>query len=90
MEWDYIAESPEALAAIGEKLLKGPTKKALDEQLQLTRLLEGLNAERPESKFLSVTAPVFVGRFFAFRGRAFLERYRLNAVARTSRASPPR
>lgn len=40
--WDYVGDSPERLAGIGEALLKGPTQKALDEQLLLTRLLEAL------------------------------------------------
>lgn len=42
MTWDFTAESPETLAAIGRHLLKGRTQKALDEQLQLTRLIETL------------------------------------------------
>ncbi len=42
MEWDYKAESAKALSGIRHQLLKGPTQKALDEQLQLTRLLESL------------------------------------------------
>lgn len=42
MKWDFTAECSETLAAIGNSLLQGPTQKALDEQLQLTRLLERL------------------------------------------------
>ncbi len=42
VDWDYVAASREELASIDEALLKGPTQKALDEQLQLTRLLLAL------------------------------------------------
>jgi len=46
MDWDHTWQSAEDLARSSEKILKGPTQKALDEQLQLARLLEALAGHR--------------------------------------------
>lgn len=40
MNWDFIAQTPEDLAKIGKVLLKARKQKYLDEQIQMTRLLE--------------------------------------------------
>src|SRR5437899_6202827 len=42
MDRDFTATSPEELAKIGDALFKARTQKHLDEQVQMTRLLEAL------------------------------------------------
>ena len=42
MTWDYIAESAADLLGIGDTLLSVRNQNGLDEQLQMTRLLESL------------------------------------------------
>ena len=40
LNWDFTADSTDELAKVGKKLLKASKQKFLDEQLQMTRLLE--------------------------------------------------
>jgi len=42
MTWDFIAKTAQELAEIGEALLKARNQKDLDEQVQMTRLLEAV------------------------------------------------
>lgn len=44
MKWDFTFDSPNELAKIGKKLLKASKQKFLDEQLQMTRLLESMSS----------------------------------------------
>ena len=44
MEWNFIAKNPDELASIGNALFTASKQKHLDEQVQMTRLLEAVSA----------------------------------------------
>src|SRR2546425_9498485 len=44
MNWNFIANTPVELASIGHALFNATKQKFLDEQLQMTRLLEALSS----------------------------------------------
>lgn len=43
MDWNCNANTPDDLTSIGNSLFRGPKQKHLDEQVQMTRLLETLS-----------------------------------------------
>lgn len=46
MKWDFIANSPDELAKVGKNLLNNETRQTfLDEQWQMSRLLEAMSSE---------------------------------------------
>lgn len=45
MDWDFTANTPEELSKIGKALLHATKRKYLDEQVQMTRLLEALSQQ---------------------------------------------
>ena len=44
MDWNFTANGPAELAAIGNSLLRASKQGFLDEQIQMTRLIESLSA----------------------------------------------
>jgi len=43
-QWDFIANSPEELAKVGNELLKASKQNFLDEQVQMSRFLESMSS----------------------------------------------